>query len=217
MVNIRQPHRIVGVARDVKYGHVRQASEPYVYIAMNQRGYLMFTLHVRAASNPAALVAPVSRVLRGIDPNLPFQVRTVAKHVDNQGYLDRLFAGAIGCFALVALVLAVVGVYGVMSYAVRQRSREFGIRSALGAREGRIVREVVRKGLTITLAGITVGLFGAIGLSRILVSQLFGVRGFEAVIIAAMSLGLIVIALLACYIPARWAARVDPATALRCE
>ncbi|MCP4661852.1 MAG: ABC transporter permease [bacterium] len=210
--------RVVGVAKDAKVASLADEAQPYLYLALNQHTVLWSSLIVRTqGSNPLAMAESVTREIRTLDPNLAVVVKTLADQVKLSQY-NHIFAAAISAaFALLGLVLALVGVYGVMSYSVRQRTHEFGIRTALGGRQEDIVRLVLRRGLAITCIGLALGLAGALAVSRLLAAALYGVRPLEPLIFVGVSLALGAVALLACYRPALWASRVDPVLALRCE
>ncbi|MCP5109848.1 MAG: ABC transporter permease [bacterium] len=210
--------RVVGVVRDSKYVTLGEAPRPFFYLALSQAFTKWSSLHVKSEADPRAVIEPVLRELEAVDPNLPVaQIHTMEEHL-RLAELPALGTGSlIGSFGLLALVLAMVGVYGVMSYSVRQRMQEFGIRTALGAGQGRILRQVMSRGLKITLIGVALGLAGAAAVTRVLSSFLYGVSTFDPTVFTGVSLLLIAIALVACYLPARWAARVDPMAALRYE
>jgi len=144
-------------------------------------------------------------------------VRSLDSQVEATLGSTRFLAALLGIFAAVALVLAAIGIFGVLSYAVAQRTREIGIRMALGAREGSVVRMVVRQAMTLVLTGVVVGTVAALFLSRTMTKMLFSVQPTDPVTFGSVALVLVGVALLACYVPARRATRVDPMTALRAE
>jgi putative ABC transport system permease protein len=163
-------------------------------------------------------VAAVTEAIRQTDPSLPgTQVMTLDNLLSQSVSPQRFSAVLIGILAGLALVLSAVGIYGVMSYTVGQRTQEIGVRMALGAQPGDILSLIVGRGVALAMTGITVGLLGALALTRFLSSLLFGVRAKDPIIFGSVALLLMLVALAACYIPARRAMKVDPMVALRYE
>jgi putative ABC transport system permease protein len=178
------------------------------------------SLIVRSAPgiDPATLSAPVRRAVQEVDKNQPvFNVRTMREIFDESVAQQRLLMTLLAVFAALALLLAGVGLYGVMAYLVTQRKHEIGIRLALGARAADIFRLVIGQGLILTAIGILVGLAGAFALTRLMTSLLYGVSATDPMTFVGITLLLVSVALLACYIPARRATKVDPMIALRYE
>jgi predicted permease len=215
---------IVGVAKDVKQGGLDQKVGTEVYFNIEQgprvNGYAPASLNfvVRSSRPSSALSAPIASALRSMDPSLPIiQMRDMegvfADSVSRQRFLSLL----LGIFAGVALLLAAIGTYGVLSYLVTERQREIGIRVALGASAAGIVRLVMRQGMTITVTGIVLGIFGALGLARVTQSLLFGVSPTDPATYIGVGSLILVVAMLACLIPAQRAVRVDPLVAIRNE
>jgi putative ABC transport system permease protein len=170
------------------------------------------------ASDPTSVAAAIRREVQAIDKDQPiYDVSTMEKILSNSVAPRRLSMVLFSLFAAVALLLAAVGIYGVMSYSVTQRTREIGIRMALGADHKNVVQMIVRQGMTLTLVGIGVGLAAAFGLSRLMTSLLFGVSVTDPLTFVAISSLLAGVALLANYVPARRATKVDPMVALRYE
>ena len=172
----------------------------------------------RTAGNPLGLAAAVTQVARAMDPNVPvYDIKTMEERLSESLARRRFAMFALGLFALVAMLLAAVGVYGVMSYAVAQRTREIGIRVALGAKTSDVLKLVVAQGMSLAVIGVGTGLAGAVLVTRVMASLLFNVSAMDPVTFIAIAFLLIGVALLACYVPARRAMKVDPMIALRYE
>jgi predicted permease len=212
---------VVGIVEDGKYVTLGEQPRPYFYVPIAQRYLTPFTLIVRARTDPAPLVSPLRRVVRDVDSDLPvFDVRTMEAHVRESvfGLMPlRMGAYIAGAQGLVGLFLAVMGLYAVVSYAVMRRTREIGIRMALGAESRDVLRLVVRDGLRLTAIGVGFGLLGATAVGLILSRVLYGVQPMDAGVYVGVTLLLLAVAALACYVPARRATRVDPLIALRSE
>jgi len=176
------------------------------------------TIVVKTNGQPETVTAAVRNAILSVDSEQAiFNVATLQELQANSILLRSFFMLLLIIFALLALVLAVVGIYGVMSYAVTQRTQEIGIRLALGARAGDVLSLILRNGMILTLAGVLLGLAGAFFLTRLLATLLFGVEPTDAATFASVSIALIVAAFVACYIPARRATKVDPLVSLRYE
>jgi len=176
------------------------------------------TLVIRAARNPTTLIADVRGIVHSVDPDQPVgAVHSMQNTVSEFVAPQRVTMLVSGLFAGLALLLAMIGLYGVLSYSIAQRSHEFGIRMALGAAKGDILRPIVTQGFRLALAGITVGMAGTLALSRVLTSLLFGIAPNDPATFVAVAILLVCVALLACYLPARRATKVDPMVALRYE
>jgi putative ABC transport system permease protein len=212
-----ESYRVVGIAGDVR--NLNQATDPRptMYMSTTQRLWPSMTLVVRAKSDVP--VAPIIRKTVGaIDPQLAvYNVRTMEALIDNNAAQPRVTAWLVGMFAILALLLAAIGVYGVLAYLVTQRTREIGLRIALGARPRSVLQLVVGHSLRLSAIGISFGVVGALLLGPSIESQLFGVKPRDAATLVVVALSLLAVAVLASYIPARRATQVDPLTALRTE
>ncbi len=172
-------------------------------------------LVIRTAGDPAAFARTLRREVQALDKDQPiYNVRTMDDVVANSLGTRRVSMQLFAVFACAALLLAAIGIYGVMAYSVTQRTQEIGIRMALGAQKSDILRLVVRQGMTLTLIGVIVGLAGAFALTRVIANLLFGVGASDPITFTAISLLLIFVSLIACYLPARRAARLNPTVAL---
>jgi putative ABC transport system permease protein len=209
---------IVGVVADVKNDDIDEAADPTAYEPHAQTPNRTMNLILRGANDPTQLVAAVRSEVRSLDPNLAVSdVKTLNQMIDERISAKRLLTYILAIFALCALVLASVGIYGVMSYAVTQRTQEIGIRMALGARAADVLRLVVGSGMTLALVGVGIGLAGAFAITRLLANLLYHVRPTDTLTFAGVATVLVTVALIACYIPARRATKVDPLVALRDE
>ena len=210
---------IVGVVGDFRHYRLPQPMGPALYFAFFQQPGYSQTLTIQTAlRDPLDLMPQVMQAVGELDPDLPaFQVQSLEQAVDRSLWRQRLQSQVIGLFAALALVLAAIGMYGVISYAVAQRTREMGVRMALGASGGQVVRLVVRQGLVLALAGTALGLVGALALSRVLAKLLYEVRVTDLTTFVAVPLLLGTVAVLASWLPALRAARVDPLVAMRSE
>jgi len=205
---------IVGIVGDVHQFGLDAAPTYDVYFCGGWTPYLM----IRTASDPHQVSAAAAGVIRKVDPALPVgNVMTMDELLSDSVSPRRFSATLTGIFAALALVLAAVGIYGVVSYSVAQRTSELGLRMALGAQKGDVFRLVVGQGLKLTSIGICIGLAASLGLMRLMASQLYGVSATDPLTFAVVSIALAIVALAACYVPARRAMRVDPMTALRHE
>ena len=209
--------RIVGVAGDVRNLDLATDPRPTMYISTGQMLWPTMTLVVRTRSD-IPVAAAIRKTVSALDPQLAvFNVRTMETMLEGSAAQPRLTAWLVGLFAILALLLAAIGVYGVLAYLVTQRTREIGVRIALGARPGSVLQLVVGHSLRLSVLGVALGLVAATLLAPAIASQLYGVSPRDTRTLAAVAVSLIAIAVLASYIPARRATRVDPLTALRAE
>ncbi|MGH9832827.1 MAG: ABC transporter permease [Blastocatellia bacterium] len=209
---------VIGVARDSKYRTLGEEPAPFVYQPLAQNHETGMTLHVRTSGDPLSVAAAVRREVNSIEKNLPLtDLQPMSALIGAALYPARMGAVLIGVFGLLALLLAAVGLYGVMSYAVSQRTREIGVRMALGARARDVLKLVVKEAMTLVVVGMAIGWGLSAALSRLIASFLFGVGAMDAVTFAAIPVVLASVALLASYLPARRAMKVDPMVALRCD
>jgi predicted permease len=220
-----EPWQIVGVAQDSRYRSAVEKVRPFYYLPSDQLSVPGFTaltldrtLHMRTAGNPLPLIEPVRRVVRGVDPHLPlYDIKTLDAHLDASFWPQRLAATLVGLFSLLATVMATLGLYAVMANHVARRTREIGLRMALGATPPAILRATLRRGLAVAAGGLAAGLLVALVAARLLGSLLYGVKPADPLTFAGVAGLLVAVALAACYLPARRATRVDPAVALRHE
>ena len=210
---------VVGVAGDVHYGGLENNPAPLVYAPALQSDYSSAPkFAVRTDRDPQLLTVSIREVLKEVDNNVPMaNVRTMDEIVSISVAQPRLEAILLGAFGALALLLASVGIYGVLAYSVSQRTSEIGIRMALGASRASVLRMVLGQGLRLTLVGLAIGFVLALALTRVMSGMLFGISPTDPATFAAILLLLAIIALLACYLPARRATRVDPMVALRYE
>jgi predicted permease len=209
---------IVGVAGDAKLGNLRETMSRTIYYALEERHMGKQTLSVRATGDAGALIAAIRQEVRRIDPNLPvYNVKTFADHIDESISRERLIAMLSSFFGFFALLLAALGLYGVMAHAVARRTREIGVRMALGAQAANVLWMVLRETLLLVFIGVAIGLPVALAATRLIEGLLFGLGASDPLTIALAVLTLLAIAALAGYLPARRAAGVDPMTVLRHE
>jgi predicted permease len=211
---------IVGIVRDSKYNEQRAELQPLIYTPWRQdsreNGDMFFS--IRAMGDPIALTTAVRETVREVDDNLPVtNVKTQVMQSHEALTQERLFASLLTFFGGLAVLLAAIGLYGVMAYSVAQRTQEIGLRMALGAQTSNVLRLVIWQGMKLVVIGLIVGAIGAYALKQVIESQLYGVKASDPVTLVLVGVLLLLIALVACYIPARRAAKVDPMVALRYE
>nr|MDQ3805976.1 ADOP family duplicated permease [Acidobacteriota bacterium] len=209
---------VVGVVGDVRHRGLEVDTRPEMFFPHAQTPSRQMTLAVRAAGDPLALVGPVRERVRAVDKDQPVgNVKTMEAWLAESVASRRFSVLLLGVFALIAAVLAAVGIYGVVSYGVAQRTHELGLRIALGARPSDVLRLVIRQGMKMALVGAAVGFAAALALTRVMSGLLYGVSATDPATFAGVTLLLGAVAFLACYVPARRATRVDPMVALRHE
>jgi ABC-type antimicrobial peptide transport system permease subunit len=210
---------IVGLVRNAKYSDVKREIPPVFFIPYRQDervGFINF--YVLTAADPNLFMTNIPKAIARLDANLPVEnLRTVPQHVRENVFLDRFISVLSTAFASLATLLAAVGLYGVLAYTVSQRTREIGLRMALGAAPGRVRAMVLRQVGRMTIVGGVVGLGAAIALGRLAQSLLFQMQGWDPLVLAAAAVSLTIVALAAGFIPAHRASQVDPMSALRYE
>jgi putative ABC transport system permease protein len=210
------PYQVVGVAADIKNQGLAQETQPEIYMPFAQLPWGKMNLLVRTSVAPQTMVAAIREQIAGIDRDLPVtKIQTVVQLMDTSRAQPRFILLVVGAFSGTALVLALIGIYSMLSYAVAQRRQEFGIRMALGAGQRDILRLVVRQGLVLALAGIATGLVAAFALTRLLASMLYKTGGHDVLTFVAAPVVFLAIAMIASYLPARRATQVSPIEALR--
>jgi predicted permease len=213
-----EPWQIVGVARDGKYVSLGESPRLLVYEPLLRNYSSLVNLVVRASSDAPLALAAVRREVQSLDATLPlYNVKTLHEHLSLPLFPARVAAVVLGCFGLLALLLAAIGIYGVMSFNVAQRTREIGLRMALGATARDVLRLLVRQGMSLALLGVVIGLAAAFAVTRLLADLLLGVSATDPLTFLAIVALLTSVALLACYVPAWRATEVDPLVALRCD
>jgi predicted permease len=216
-------YQVIGVVANIKARTLGEETRPVLYRSLNQSvandpSFLGYTLVVHTSGNPSAVGEAVRRQIHSVDPSMAiFNEETMEEHVRAAFFLPRLAATLFGTFGFIGLVLAAVGLYGVMSFAVSRRTREIGIRMALGAKPGVVERLILRQGLVLTLIAVALGWPAAWMLSKLAATFLYGIRPHDVFTFSVVPPFLIAIALVACWIPARRAASIDPMKALRTE
>lgn len=211
-----QPFEIIGIVGDIRHRGLESTPLPAMYMPSNQAPWM--NIVVRTQGDPASLAGAVRNEVRAIDPDQPVaMVRTMDEWMETAVAGPRYRTALLALFAFVALVLASTGIYGVMSYSVTQRTHEIGVRMALGAKRSDVMKLVVRQGMSLVVIGVGIGIVGAIALTRVMATLLFGVTAKDPFTFVAVAALLTLVAFVACYLPARRATKVDPLVALRYE
>jgi putative ABC transport system permease protein len=209
---------VVGITRDEKHYGLEQEMKPGVFLPLREIPVNWMNIVLRGSIEPQMLIPPAREILREMDADIPmYEVRTMTERLDRSLWARRAYSWLFAAFAGVALLLAAAGIYGVVSYAVSQRTQEIGIRMALGAQPGQVLREVLGGGMVLVSVGVVVGLVGAFWAVRLLQSLLFGVNSRDPMIYSAVVLGVVLVGLMANFVPARRAASIDPMRALHFE
>jgi macrolide transport system ATP-binding/permease protein len=207
---------VIGVARTANYTAWGESPQPCVYVPLSQGEPESMVLYVRTKGDPREILVPVEREMKAAGPQiLLFGIRTGSEVVDGGLFQARMGVGLLAAFGLLALGLASIGLYGAMAYSVNRRKREIGLRMALGATRGSVLAMVLREGMSLVATGVLIGFMAAMAVGRLLSRMLFGVGASDPASVAGAALTLAIVALMACYLPARWATRVDPMEALR--
>jgi putative ABC transport system permease protein len=207
---------VVGVARNSKYGNIRENPEPFYYVAMRQNVSINGALYLRTSLGPTAVSPAIVREISAIDPGLaPMETITMRQQMDRRSYTQKLAVALLGVFGGIAVLLAAIGLYGVMSYAVSQSKRELGLRMALGANSSDLLRLVMSQGLLLTAGGIVLGVIASLALTRLIGSLLFGVSPHDPLAFVSALVVMAVVSLAASFFPAWRASRTDPVRALR--
>jgi len=210
--------QIVGIAADSRFEGMQVEPEPFIFLPNSQRPSLFCGLVVRTVGDPITMTSAVREAMRSVDPQQGvLETSTMEQRITNSVARPRLQTILLGSFGVLALVLACIGIYGVLAYAVSQRMREMGVRLALGATPGTVLGEILSGGLRLTGLGVFIGLGAALARTRYLEALLYSVRPTDPAVFALAIATLLVVAMVACYIPARRAARVDPMVILREE
>jgi putative ABC transport system permease protein len=208
--------QVVGVCADVRNADLRDVGDPEIIVPFWQSPWPQPTMAVRTAGEPMGIHQGLAAAIRSVDPDLPMaELRTMRQVIEASMASDRFNMVLFGAFAALALLLAAVGIYGVMSFAVRQRTQEIGLRMALGAGRARVFRDVLRDGMTTALLGTVLGFAGAWSVGRLMRGMVYGVGVVDPITFLLATLTLLAAALVASFMPARRAASVDPMIALR--
>jgi predicted permease len=212
----KQMRQIVGVARTANYTNWAEPTQPCVYVPLEQNISGSMILYVRSQADPQPILTPVQRELHAAGPQvLMGGLRTGRQIIEGGLFFARMGVMLLGVFGSLALALASIGLYGIMAYSVSQRKREIGLRMAIGAAQGSVLRLILKQGMSLVVIGIAIGFAAALLVGRLLGRMLYGVSASDPLSVAGAAAVLLAVALAACYLPARWASRVDPLVALR--
>jgi putative ABC transport system permease protein len=207
--------QIVGIARNASYTNWAEPPQHCVYVPLDQNYSDVMTLYVRSKGDPRQILGAVERELHTAAPRIVVSVRTGRQIIEGGLFFARVGVALLTVFGLLALGLASIGLYGILAYSVSQRRREIGLRMALGAARGTVLRLILKQGMSLVLTGVLIGFVAALLVGGLLSRMLYGVRPSDPLSVVGAGAVLLAIALLACYLPARWASRVDPLVALR--
>jgi putative ABC transport system permease protein len=209
---------VIGVAQTAKYRSLLESSRPFFYRPFAQVYQTPMTLHLATTGDPRVLITPVRQLVQSLDKDLPvYRIQTLGDRLAGSVSMQRTAAILVASYGGLALLLAAIGLYGSMTYVVARRTREIGIRMALGARAALVMRQVLREALMLALLGAALGIVVAVPSARLLRSQLFGVEPGDPMTFAAVTIGLVAVAVVAAFSPAWRATRVDPVVALRTD
>jgi putative ABC transport system permease protein len=218
LASFRTPKTIVGMVGDTRHFGLDRETNPEIYLPYLQDSNLVMSLVVRSGSDPTSLTSAIRNQVRAMEPNEPVnQIVMMDERLSDSVAPRRFQMLLLGVFAALGLVIATVGIYGVISYAISQRTHEIGIRLALGAQASDVLQMVVWRGMILTLIGVAIGLAAALALTRVMKNLLFGVSATDPATLAVIALLLVGVTLVACWIPARRATKIDPIIALKCE
>lgn len=211
----KQMRQIVGVARTANYSNWGEPPQLCVYVPLEQNYSDAMALYVRAKGDPQQILMPVQHELHAAAPQIMVTVVTGRRVIEGGLFFARAGVALLSIFGLLALGLASIGLYGILAYAVNQRKREIGLRMALGAARTSVIRLILRQGMSLVVTGVLIGLIAALFVGRLLSRMLYGLSASDPVSLAGAAVVLLTVALVACYLPAQWASRVDPSVALR--
>src|SRR6185437_13358523 len=211
----KQMRQIIGIARTASYTNWGEPPQLCVYVPLEQNYSDVMTLYVRSEGDPRQILTPVQQELHAAAPQVLVSVRTGRQIIEGGLFFARVGVGLLSVFGLLALALASIGLYGIMAYSVNQRKREIGLRMALGAARTSVLRLILKQGMSLVMTGVLIGFAAALLVGRVVSRMLYGVSPADPISVAGAAVVLLAVALLACYLPARWASRVDPLVALR--
>jgi putative ABC transport system permease protein len=214
----REPNEVVGVVKTGRYRNLAEDPKPYFYYPMTQRRPARMMLVMRTNVDARGLVGAIRKEVQNVDRSVPVSaVRTMDEHMTYALWAPNMAASLSLAFGVVAILLSAVGLYSVMAYVVSQRTREVGIRMALGANRADVLKMIAAQGMRLAVIGVVIGLLLSLAMARALSSLLIGISGYDVTTFVVVSSLLVLVALIACYLPARRATKIDPLVALRYE